>query len=375
MATKRDYYEVLGVSKTATDAEIKKAYRALAKKYHPDAKGGKEAEEKFKEVSEAYEILSNPEKREQYDTYGHAAFDPTQGGGGAGFGGFNFGGSGGMGDIFGDLFGDFFGGGSHSNPNGPRQGASIQASVRIDFLDAIRGCEKDVTLNLKEHCEHCHGSGAKPGTKPETCPTCHGRGQVSYRQQTMFGTVNSVQTCPDCHGSGQIIKEKCPECRGTGYKTERKTIRVTIPAGIDDGQSIRIQGKGEPGENGGPRGDLLVRVMISNHPEFLRQGTDILSTVKIPFWTAALGGTIRIRTVDGEVEYEVKAGTQSHTRVRLRGKGVPSLRSKALRGDHYVTLVVEVPEKLTKAQKEALEGFEEAMTGEKKEKKKKGFFS
>ena len=276
--SKRDYYEVLGVDKNADEATIKKAYRQLAKKYHPDMNpGDKEAEKKFKEASEAYAILSDAEKRRQYDQFGHAAFE--QGGGGAGgFGGFDFNG-GDMGDIFGDIFGDLFGGGGRSRRaanNGPMKGANLRASVTITFEEAVFGCEKQLELNLKDECTTCHGTGAKPGTTPETCPKCGGKGQVVYTQQSLFGMVRNVQTCPDCGGTGKIVKEKCPNCRGEGYTSSRKKIAVTIPAGIDDGQSIRIREKGEPGVNGGPRGDLLVEVNVQRHPIFQRQFSFLL---------------------------------------------------------------------------------------------------
>ena len=376
--SKRDYYEVLGVPKDADDAALKKAYRVLAKKYHPDANpGDKEAEAKFKEASEAYSVLSDPEKRRQYDQFGHAAFDGGAGGAG-GFGGFDFSGAD-MGDIFGDIFGDFFGGGrSRGRSNGPMRGANLRTGVRITFEEAVFGCQKEIELNLKDECPKCHGTGAKPGTSPVTCPKCNGKGKIVYTQQSFFGQVQNVQTCPDCQGSGKIIKEKCPDCYGSGYISSRKKIQVTIPAGIDNGQSIRIAGKGEPGINGGDRGDLLVEVTVSKHPIFKRQETTIFSTVPISFVTAALGGPIRIKTVDGEVEYEVKPGTQTDTKVRLRGKGVPSLRNKNIRGDHFVTLVITVPEKLNEEQKEALRRFDDAMNGvsaEGSEKhKKKGLF-
>ncbi len=363
MADKRDYYEVLGVSKTATDAEIKKAYRVLAKKYHPDSNpGDKEAEAKFKEASEAYAVLSDADKRRQYDQFGHAAFDG--GAGGAGAGGFDFNGMD-MGDIFGDIFGDLFGGGrSRRSNNGPMKGANVRASVRITFEEACFGVDKEITLNLKEECGTCHGTGAKKGTTPETCQKCHGTGQVVYTQQSFFGMTQSVQPCPDCHGTGKFVKEKCTDCHGSGYITKKKTISVSIPAGIDDGQSIRIQGKGEPGVNGGPRGDLLVEVIVSRHPSFVREDTTIYSSVSISYATAALGGDLKVKTIDGEVIYTVRPGTQPGTKVRLRGKGVPTLRNKNVRGDHIVTLVVQVPTKLTAEQKEALEHFDALMTGD-----------
>lgn len=378
MADKRDYYEVLGVDRGADDATLKKAYRKLAKKYHPDMNpGDKEAEQKFKEATEAYGILSDPEKRKTYDQFGHAAFE--NGGGGAGgfggFDGFNFNG-GDMGDIFGDIFGDLFGGGrgSRRTNNGPMKGANLRAVVHVTFQEAVFGCEKELELTLKDTCKTCGGNGAKPGTSPETCPKCNGSGQVVYTQQSMFGMVRNVQPCPDCNGTGKIIKEKCPECRGTGFTSERKKISVSIPAGIDDGQSIRIREKGEPGINGGPRGDLLVEVQVARHPIFQRQDMNIFSTAPITYAQAALGGTIRINTVDGEVEYEVKPGTQTDTKIRLKGKGVPSLRNKNVRGDHYVTLVVQVPTKLSEEAKEALRAFDAACgnrpAGKAQEKKK-----
>ena len=376
---KRDYYEVLGVDRNADEATIKKAYRVLAKKYHPDANpGDKEAEKKFKEASEAYAVLSDAEKRKQYDQFGHAAFDGSAGGG---TGGFDFSGMD-MGAIFGDIFGDFFGGGSRSRRanNGPMKGANIRTSIRITFEEAVFGCEKEIELVLKDECKTCHGSGAKPGTSKETCPKCGGKGKVVYSQQSLFGMVQNVQSCPDCNGTGQIIKEKCPDCRGTGYIASKKKIQVSIPAGIDDGQSVRIREKGEPGVNGGPRGDLLVEVVVSRHPIFQRQDMNIYSTAPISFAQAALGGEVRINTVDGDVLYEVKPGTQTDTKIRLKGKGVPSLRNKAVRGDQYVTLVVQVPTGLNEAAKEALRAFDE-QTGQTLKKqgtaeakpKKKGF--
>jgi molecular chaperone DnaJ len=361
MADKRDYYEVLGVSRSATDDEIKKAYRQLAKKYHPDTNpGDKTAEAKFKEASEAYAVLSDADKRRQYDQFGHAAFD---GGAGGGAGGFDFS-SMDMGDIFGDIFGDLFGGGrSRRANNGPMQGANLRTSVRITFEEAVFGTEKELELTLKDDCSTCHGTGAKPGTTADTCQKCGGKGQVVYTQQSLFGMVRNVQTCPDCKGTGKIIREKCSDCHGSGYISSRKKIKVSIPAGIDSGQSVRIRGKGEPGTNGGPRGDLLVEIDVSRHPIFQRQDYDIYSTAPISYATAVLGGDVKISTVDGEVIYTVKPGTQTDTKVRLREKGVPSLRNKAMRGDHYVTLVVQVPTNLNSEQKELLKKFDDAMTG------------
>ena len=375
MAEKRDYYEVLGVERGADDATLKKAYRKLAKKYHPDMNpGDKEAEAKFKEATEAYTVLSDPEKRRTYVQYGHAAFENGGAGQGGGFGGFDFNGAD-MGDIFGDIFGDLFGGGrSRRANNGPMRGANLRAVVHITFQEAVFGCEKELELTLKDTCTKCNGTGAKPGTSPETCSKCHGTGQVTYTQQSMFGMVRNVQTCPDCGGTGKIIKDKCPDCRGTGFTASRKKIQVSIPAGIDDGQSIRIREKGEPGTNGGPRGDLLVEVQVARHPIFQRQDMNIFSTAPITYAQAALGGKIRISTVDGEVEYEVKPGTQTDTKIRLRGKGVPSLRNKNVRGDQYVTLVVQVPTKLSEEAKDALRAFDAACQGKpapEKEKKKR----
>ena len=384
MADKRDYYEVLGVPKNADDAALKKAYRVLAKKYHPDTNpGNAEAEAKFKEASEAYAVLSDPEKRQKYDQFGHAAFDGASGGGAGGFD-FNFNFED-MGDIFGDIFGGMFGGGSRRNYNGPQKGANVRTSIRVTFEEAAFGCEKEIELTLKDECEKCHGSGAKEGTTPVTCTKCSGKGQVVFTQQSLFGTVRNVQTCPDCKGKGKVVKEKCPDCYGSGYKSSRKKIQVTVPAGIDNGQSIRIRGKGEPGTNGGERGDLLVEVVVSRHLVFERQDYTVYSESPISFAQATLGGDIKIKTIDGDVLFNIKPGTQTNTKVRLRNKGIPTLRNKQVRGDHIVTLVVQVPEKLNSEQKEALRAFDELMGGSlnvdkeekeklKEEKKKKGIF-
>lgn len=364
MAEKRDYYEVLGVSKGASEDELKKAYRQLAKKYHPDTNpGDKSAEAKFKEASEAYAVLSDADKRRQYDQFGHSAFD---GAGGAGFSDFD------MRDIFGeffggDIFGDLFGGRSRRANNGPRQGANLRTSVRITFDEAVFGTEKELDLNLKDECDTCHGTGAKQGTHPETCNKCGGKGQVIYTQQTLFGMSQNIQACPDCRGTGKIIKDKCADCHGGGYITSKKKIQVVIPAGIDNGQSVRLRGKGEPGTNGGPRGDLLVDIDVSRHPIFQRRDYDIFSTAPISYTIATLGGDVRISTVDGDVIYTVKPGTQTDTKVRLRDKGVPTLRNKSVRGDHYVTLVVQVPTNLNSEQKELLRKFDDAMSGKSQE--------
>lgn len=370
MPDKRDYYEVLGVSKTATDAELKKAYRQLAKKYHPDMNpGDTEAEHKFKEASEAYEVLSNSDKRAKYDQFGHSAFGNGAGGQG-GFGGFDFD----MGDIFGDIFGDFFGGGnSRRRQNAPMRGENIRTILNLKFEEAVFGVEKEISINSKEECDTCHGSGAKPGTHPETCTQCGGVGQVRYNQQSLFGTVTSVRTCNVCHGSGKVIKDKCNDCHGSGHISRNKKIEVSIPAGIDHGQSIRIRDKGEPGINGGGRGDLLVTVSVEAHPDFEREGQDIYSVLPVSITQAALGAQLKVKTIDGMEEQIIKPGTQSHTQIKLKGKGVPHVRNKDIRGDHYVTLVVEVPTKLTEEQRKALKHYAE-LCGEEVIEHKKGFF-
>ncbi|MBR1629966.1 MAG: molecular chaperone DnaJ [Lachnospiraceae bacterium] len=375
---KRDYYEVLGVDKNADDATLKKAYRQMAKKYHPDMHpGDADAEAKFKEASEAYAVLSDADKRRQYDQFGHAAFDGPGGGGGFDFSGMDFS------DIFGDLFGfgDIFGGGARRTSNGPMRGANVRTAVNITFEEAAFGCTKEIELMLKDECETCHGSGAKPGTSKVTCTKCAGKGRVVMTQQSFFGTVQNVTTCPECQGTGQIIKEKCTSCGGSGFISRKKRIEINIPAGIDNGQSVRIRGKGEPGSNGGARGDLLVEVRVASHPIFQRRDYDIYSSAPISFAQAALGGEAIIDTLDGKVSYEVKPGTQTDTRIRLRGKGVPTLRNKSIRGDHYVNLVVQVPTSLNAKAKEALRTFDAESgntlksggTQVKQEKKKKGF--
>lgn len=365
--SKRDYYEVLGVDRSADDAALKKAYRALAKKYHPDANpDDKEVEKKFKEASEAYSVLSDPEKRRTYDQFGHAAFEgggASPGGGFGGFGGFEFD----AGDIFSELFGSggfggFSGRSRRSDPNAPRRGADVRTMIRLTFEEAVFGCTKEITIDYKETCKSCGGNGAKSGTAREKCTKCGGSGRIVYNQQSIFGTMQNVTTCNECKGSGQVIKEKCPDCRGQGYNQIKKKFEVTIPAGIDNGQGIRQAGMGEPGQNGGPRGDLLVQVEVQSHPFLKRQDMNIYTTVSISFVRAALGGKIRVKTVDGEIEYEVKAGTQTDTKVRLKGKGVPSVQNRNVRGDMFMTLVVEVPTKMTKEQREALKAFEKTMT-------------
>jgi molecular chaperone DnaJ len=381
MAEKRDYYEVLGVDKNADDATIKKAYRQLAKKYHPDANPGEEAAAKFKEASEAYAVLSDAEKRKQYDQFGHAAFDGSAGAGGFDFNNMDFSDIfGGFGDIFGDIFGTERQRGGAGN--GPLRGADVRSSIRITFEEAVFGCKKDITINFKETCKTCNGNGAKPGTSPQTCTKCNGQGQYVSRQQTMFGMMQSTQVCPDCRGTGKIIKEKCPDCYGSGYKETRKKVSVDIPAGIDDRQRIRVTGEGEPGMNGGPRGDLLVDIRVIPSSEFQREGMNLHTTTYISFAQAALGGDIRVKTVDGDVKFTIKAGTQTGTRIRLKGKGVCHVHNQNVRGDQYSTLIVKVPTKLNTEQKELIKKLDEISgdtlnefgehknTGEKKKKKK-----
>lgn len=352
LADKRDYYEVLGVSKGASDDELKKAFRKEAKKYHPDLHpGDKEAEAKFKEVNEAYEVLSNPEKRQKYDQFGHAGVDPNfgAGAGGSGFGDF--------GDIFSDIFGGFggFGGGRR---NGPKRGNDVRQVVNISFEEAAFGCKKQINITKMDSCDTCHGTGAKPGTSAETCRRCGGTGQIQTQQRTILGYMTNVTTCPDCNGTGKIIKEPCRDCRGTGKVRKSKTVEINIPAGIDDGQTIQLTGQGEPGSQGGPAGDLLITVRVRPHEMFKRRDNDIYLEMPISFVQAALGATLTVPTLDGAVEYDIPEGTQSETRFRLRGKGVPFIRGKG-RGDQYVTVRVEVPKNLSSKQKELLKEFDE----------------
>ena len=382
MAEKRDYYEVLGVGKNASDNEIKSAYRKLAKKYHPDLNpGDKEAEEKFKEVNEANDVLSDPEKRKRYDQFGFAGVDPNyaaqQGGGAGGFGG-GFGGVD-LGDLFGDIFGSGgfggfggFGGSSRANPNAPRKGHDIQASVILTFEEAAHGCSKTITINRQETCRDCGGSGAEHGTSPETCPHCGGRGYVVTQQRTPFGVMQSQQPCSYCGGRGTIIKNPCRTCRGTGKTGARKTLEVRIPAGIDDDQNIALRGQGDAGSNGGPAGDVIVHVTVKPDPVFERDGFDVWVHEPITFSQAVLGAEITVPTVDGKVAYTIPEGTQSGTRFRLRGKGIQYLNGRG-RGDQYVVVDVEIPKKLTKAQRDALKAFEDTLKDDNYE-KRKGFF-
>ncbi len=360
MADKRDYYEVLGVQKGASADEIKKAYRQLAKKYHPDVNpDNKEAEDKFKEASEAYEVLSDDQKRSSYDQFGHSAFN-GQGGGGYSYEG-NFTD---FSDIFSDLFGgDIFGGG-RSRRNGPRRGADVNINVSIEFEEAVFGTTKDITLTVKDTCGTCSGSGAKPGTHPETCKTCNGSGQERVQVQSFFGATTTIRTCSACNGTGKSIKEKCTTCSGTGSVRKSKTLEVNIPKGIDNGQTIRISGKGEAGENGGGFGDLLVTIIVKPSQHYKRQGTTLYINVPVSFTTMVLGGEIKIPTLYGVETYKVKAGTQTGTVVSLKGKGVPSIRNAKNVGDLQATLQVIVPTTLNARQKELIAELANDKAGE-----------
>lgn len=357
MAEKRDYYEVLGINKSATDDEIKKAYRKEAKKYHPDLHpGDAECEAKFKEVNEAYEVLSNAEKKSRYDRFGHAGVDPNYGAGGgagAGFGGFDFG------DIFGDFFGGGFGGfGGGAGRNGPRRGRDINQVVEVTFEEAAFGCKKKISLTKYDSCDTCHGTGAKEGTSPTTCSRCGGSGQIKQQQRTVLGYMTNITTCPDCNGTGKIIKDPCKDCRGTGKVRKTKELEINIISGINDGQTMQITGEGEPGERGGPNGDLLITVHIKPHEFFKRENYNVFVEIPITFVQAALGATLKVPTIDGVVEYDIPEGTQSGSMFRLKGKGVPVIRSKN-RGDQYVTVNVEVPKNLSNKQKEILRQFDD----------------
>ena len=373
MAEKRDYYEVLGIQKGASEDEIKKAYKKLARKYHPDMNpGDKEAEEKFKEVNEANEVLSDPEKKARYDQFGFAGVDPNYGagaGGGAYGGGFDFGD---LGDIFGSFFGGGFGGGQRRNPNAPQRGESIRASVSVSFTEAAFGCEKSVTLERSEQCPTCKGNGCAPGTTPEICPDCHGTGTVQTRRQTPMGVFASNGPCRKCGGTGRLIHQPCPDCRGTGAVRKRKTIKINIPAGIDHGQTISLRGQGNAGRNGGPAGDLLITGMGQPHELFRRDGVDVFCEAPITFAQAVLGAELEIPTIDGKVKYSIPEGTQTGTVFRLKGKGIPVLNGRG-RGDQYVTVTIETPRNLNKEQKEALRRFSETL-GESNYEKRKSFF-
>jgi len=360
MAEQRDLYEVLGLQKGASDDEIKKAYRKLAKKYHPDLNpGDKEAEQKMKEVNGAYEVLSDADKKARYDQYGFAGIDLNYAGSGAGgFGGFqDFD----LGDIFGSMFGGGFGGGfggQQTRQNGPRKGENLRVNLQLTFEEAVFGCEKSVSITRNEACKDCGGSGAKAGTTPETCPVCRGRGQVQSTQRTPFGVFSTNAPCQNCHGTGKIIKEPCQTCKGEGKNRKTRTIQVKIPAGIDDGQTISLRGEGNGGSNGGPAGDLYVTVYVKEHKMFKRDGQDIILEMPISFAQAALGATLTVPTVDGKVQYDLPEGTQTGTVFRLRGSGVPNINGRG-RGDQYVKVTVEVPRNLSAEQKELLRKFDD----------------
>ena len=370
---KRDYYEVLGVSKGASEDEIKKAYKKLARKYHPDLNpDNKEAEEKFKEVNEAYEILSDPNKKARYDQFGFAGVDPNYGAGGAGGGfdgGFDFGD---LGDIFGSFFGGGFGGGRRTNPNAPQRGESIRLSLAISFEEAAFGCEKEVSVDRMEQCGTCHGNGCAAGTTPEVCPDCHGTGQVQVRRQTPMGVFATSSPCGRCGGKGKIIHQPCPDCRGSGAVRRRKTIQVSIPAGIDNGQTISVRGQGSAGKNGGPAGDLLVTITVRPHELVRREGTSVLCDAPITFAQAVLGAELEIPTIDGKVKYDLPEGTQSGTTFRLKGKGIPAINGRG-RGDQYVTVYIETPRNLNREQKEALKKFAESVGDNNYEERRKFF--
>lgn len=359
MAEKRDFYEVLGVKKGASEDELKKAYRKLAKENHPDLHpGDKECEARFKEINEAYEVLSDPDKRAKYDQFGHAAFDPSQGfGGGGGFGGF-----GGFGDIFSDIFGGGFGfgGGGGRNPNAPRKGDNLRATVNIKFEEAAFGVKKDVFVSKIEQCPDCKGTGCAEGTTAEVCPDCKGTGTVMSTKRTPFGMVQSSEQCPKCKGRGKIIHSPCKSCRGMGSVRRQHKVSVSIPAGIDDGQTISLKGQGNAGLNGGPAGDLLITVLVQPHARFERDGASILLDQEISFAQAALGAEVEVPTLDGKVKLNIPEGTQSGTTFRLKGKGVPFLRNGG-RGDQFVTVNVAVPRGMTSTQKDALRQYAETM--------------
>ncbi len=371
MAEKRDYYEVLGIQKGATEDEIKKAYRKKARECHPDLHPDDPSYvEKFQEVNEANEVLSDPQKRQKYDQFGHAAFDPNAGGG-DGFGGF----SGDMGDIFESIFNGFgFGGGAtrSSSANAARRGADIHESVIINFMDACNGKSTDIKVNRMAVCEECNGTGAGAGTTADICPDCQGRGSVKVTQRTPFGAISSTRPCNHCGGKGKIIKNPCGKCRGVGRVRVQKTVNVDIPAGIDDGQTLRVSGQGDSGTNGGPSGDLLVNVSVKAHPIFTREGYDIHCDIPITYAEAVMGSEITVPTIDGDVKYNISEGTQTGTVFRLKGKGVKKI-NRTERGNQYVKIYVEVPKNLTKKQKELLKEFE-ASLDEKNYAKRQSFF-
>jgi len=371
MANKQDYYEMLGVNRQASDDELKKAYRKMAKKYHPDVKpGDKAAEAKFKEISEAYDVLSDAGKRRTYDQFGHSAFEQGSGGFQGGFGGF---GGGGMEIDLNDILGSFFGGGSRTRPK-TRRGADLQVRINLKLEEAVFGTKKDITVQAYETCGTCNGNGAKPGTTPETCKRCGGAGSERVQQQTLFGMTQRIVPCSACKGEGKIIKDPCTTCRGQGRVRKSRTLEVTIPRGIDNGQEIRLQGKGEAGEKGAPAGDLYIAVVITPHKLFVREGSHLYMDVPITFVQAALGDEIPIPTLDGKEEkYTVKPGTQPGAIAQLRGKGVPNVQNPSYVGDLIVKLVVTVPTQMNEKQKELLRNFNDEMGEDYKNHKKRWF--
>ena len=371
MADKRDYYDVLGVDKSADEASIKKAYRSLAKKYHPDMNpGDAEAEKKFKEVNEAYAILSDPQKKQQYDLFGHAAFEQGGPGAGGGFGGFDFSGFGGFGDIFGDIFG---GGGGGSRRNSPTRGDDVGATVTITLEEAAFGVKKEISYNRIQRCDDCGGSGAEKGTKPETCSTCGGSGQRRVVQRMMGMSFQSTTTCEACRGSGKIVKNPCSNCRGTGFVKVSKKLEVSIPAGIDDGERIALRGQGCDGRNGGPTGDLVITVRVKRHSVFERDRYNIYCDVPITVAEATLGAEITVPTLEGNIQYNIPEGTQPGTQFTIRQKGIPSVNNPNRRGDLIFTVNVEIPKGLGEKQKEHMRAFAESC-GESNYGKKTGFF-
>ena len=379
MAEKRDYYEVLGISKGASDDEIKRAYRKMAKQYHPDLHpDDPEAAEKFKEVNEANDVLSDPQKRQRYDQFGHAGVDPSYGAGaGGGFGG-GFGGFSGEGYDFGDIFDTFFGGGMGgsssraSSANAPRRGADISISLDISFMEACKGIKHEIEINRSETCDSCNGSGAKAGTTAKTCPECNGAGQVRFQQRTILGSMMSTRPCTKCGGKGKVIETPCPTCHGGGRVQKKKKITVNVPAGIDDGQILRVGGEGNVGTNGGSRGDLNVRISVRRDPLFERKGFDVWTEIPITYAQAVLGAEVTVPTVDGNINFKVPEGTQPDTVFRLKGKGIKKLQRDG-RGDQMVKVILEVPKNLSKKQKEALEEFSQMLT-DKNYEKQSGFF-
>ncbi|NFA60523.1 molecular chaperone DnaJ [Clostridium sporogenes] len=376
----KDYYALLGLEKGANEEDIKKAFRKLAIKYHPDKnKGNKEAEEKFKEINEAYQVLSDPQKKAQYDQFGTTDFNGAGGFDSSGFGGFDFSDMGGFGDIFDSFFGGGFSSGGRRK-NGPQRGADIETTINLTFEEAVFGAEKEISVNKHENCDNCNGTGAKPGTSPKTCDKCGGTGRIRIQKNTILGSMVTETSCDKCGGSGKVIENPCNKCHGKGKIRKNKNIKVKIPAGVDTGNVIPLRGQGEPGNNGGPTGDLYINIRVASHPIFKRKGFDVYIEKHISFAQAALGVEIKVPTVDGEVKYEVPAGTQPGTVFRLKGKGVPRINSTA-RGNQYVTIIVDIPKKLNSKQKEALtmyiEASGETVEGKEKdtifEKIKKGF--